>query len=1001
MKIPELFLRRPVGTIMLWTGLITGGIWTLFNIRTDFLPDFSVPRLTVISTYQGLPADEIRRLITIPLEDSLSSLGGLRRIKSISRDGLSLIELEFPWGTDRTEAGLETRGVIDLAWHNLPSDASKPRVLAVDPGDQPIITLGIFPKNGSLSLARRIADRELRSRLQRIEGVGSIQLSGGLTDEVKVEVDPKRLAGLGYTLPALASALEGANIDYPAGTITEGNTEYLVKTRSRAQSLMELGGIFLPKQNGDSSSATIRLRDVASIEMGQKEQSSVFFSASGSGIREGVRLQIRRTAGFSPAAMAENIRRELEEISRSFGRDLDIYIISDRSLSLKQSMHDLAFSLLSGAVFAFVIILLFMRNLPRALLLLISLPSSLLLSVLMLFLTGKSLNLMSLGGLALGVGMVVDNSIVVTERMSRLGLSSQEPEARIALVSQALRELAPSLAGSTLTTVIVFLPLLFIRGLTGSLFADLGLSVIFALISSLLLALSFIPVLYLVLNPKDINDIKNRGNPRPIIRLVKTGMKHPAIAGLIALLCCAAAVIPFPELPLEVITPINEGIIRGSLKLPPGTSIKSVRLTAEELAGEISTISGVEHVNAWAGGESSDPYYLASTDESSGIIQLEINHRKNADTAFIKKRLSSLTAPETGTLNTGPPENILANLLGINVNSDWVISGDKPGIVRRSAEEAVRGLADVRLVPEDRKTRILVYPDRKALSSYGIGLSDLSEHIGQAVYGEIPTNILINGEETDVRLRIMESERSERGDILQLNMPGQGSAPVRLSSIVRIQDEQALPYLLREGRKDLAVIRTPSDTGRNITSLLKSRGAEPRDVPVLMSQLPQIIRTLILAVILLYLCLGIQFESFFLPLLLMLSIPAGASGIIAILFLTGHSLNLNSSLGILVVMGISVNNGILLFEEASRLMKQSGALPLGAIYRGTISRLRPILMTSLTTITALIPLAIDPFGTSSQASLAVSIIGGLVVSTLMSLLVLPNIIKTRLKGRPG
>ena len=1005
MKILRFLLNRPVGTIMLWTGLILGGIWAAYHIRTDFLPDFSVPKLTVISTYHGLPAGEIRQLITIPLEDSLSSLGGLRKIKSISRDGLSLIELEFPWGTDRTAAGLETRGIIDLAWHNLPSDASKPRVLAIDPGNLPIITLGVFPKHGSLALARRLADRELRSRLQRIEGVGSIQLSGGLIDEIVVGADSEKLASLGYTLPVVASAIEASNIDYPAGTLTEGSTEYLVKTRSRAETLSELGELFLPGRQNDNTPAPVRLRDVATIGMGQKEQSSTFLSIGSHpedrSCMEGVRLQIRRTTGYSPSAMAANLLGELDEIKKSFGRDLDIVIISDRSESLERSMMNLAVSLISGAFFAFVIILIFMRNLPRALLLLLSLPASLLLSILLLFLAGKSLNLMSLGGLALGVGMVVDNAIVVTERLSRLSLDSLHPNNRIETISLAVSSLASSLAGSTFTTVIVFIPLLFIKGLLGSLFADLGISVIFALASSLLISLSFIPVVYFKLNPKDITKYGDKTSSVRILRLIKTGIKHPAALGLLTLLFCILAICPFRRLPLEVITPVNEGVINSSLKLAPGSGMESVKKLATELLNEAARLPSVVSVNAWAGGEASDPFYLASTDESSETIQIEIRHGKNADRELIRNRMSGLIDSDIGVLEILPQQNILASLIGIDQNIDWAVKGELPDVVRREAESIAGEISEACVVPGERKTRLLVYPNRKALASFGIELSDLSEQLGQSIYGTVPANMLVNGEEIDIRLRLKEEDRSERGDITGMKMPGNGSSPVRLSSIVNIGDEQALPYLLREGRKDLAIIRLPYSTQRETERILKNLGAEPREAPVLISQLPELLRTLVLAIVLLYLCLGIQFESFSLPLLLMLIIPAGASGIIAALFLTGQSVNLNSVLGILVVMGISVNNGILLFEESRLMMKRHGALPLGSLYRGTISRLRPILMTSLTTVTALLPLAMDPSGRGSQSELAISVIGGLSVSTLVSLLILPNIIKIRLERFRG
>lgn len=997
MRIIRFILNRPVGSLMLWLGLLLGGIWAGMNMRLDFLPELSIPRLTIVAQYQGLPAGEIRSLLTIPLEDSLSSLGGLRNMKSISRDGLSLIELEFPWGTDRTEAGMRTREVIDLAWHSLPSEAAKPHVLTIDPGDVPIITIAVFPKTGSLQLARRLSDRELRSRLQRIDGVGSIQVSGGLVEEIHIEADSARIANLGYSLPALADVVSNSNIDYPADTITEGTTEYLVKTKSRAEDLETLGKLYLPVGNAGGGTSSVQLNDIAGLSFGTADQHSFFYSGGQNAkTREGVRVQIRRRPGYSPADMVENFKNELPEIQRSFDRDLDIRIISDRSIALTCSMRDLRIALVSGAIFAFLVILLFMRNIRRAAILLVSLPSSLLFAVLFLFLSGKSLNLMSLGGLALGVGMVVDNSIVVIERLARRLNPETGRAERIEIITRTVAELAPSLAGSTATTVIVFTPLLFIRGLFGALFGDLSLSVIFSLSSSLLISLTVIPVLYLLLKPGESG---NSGGRLYIFlrKLIRFSLRRPVPVIAAVIICCLSAYLPFRSLRVEVVSPLNEGVLNCSVKMPPGTSIEAVKNLTADIINETGRIRGIGSILAWAGGESSDPYYLASTEESSETIQLRITFPLTEDSERITTELEELLEFQGSTVSIQPPENILEKLIGVNSSRDMVLEGDDPGRLRAAAGSLLSSGIDAHLVPEEEKALINMYPDRQALSSLGIDLPALSHQLSLAVYGSVPTSILIDGREIDVRLRAEDDVRRSRTSLMQLSILNNESIPVIMSSVMEMREESAFPYLLRENRKDLSVIRPAQGAEPSDIEMLKDRGARPKEIPVLNSQASEILMMFALAVLLLYLCLGIQFESFSIPLLLMLSIPPGAAGICAALFLSGGSINLNSCLGILVVMGVSVNNGILLYEESRRLLFRPGALPLSALYRGTSSRLRPILMTSITTVTALIPLAVGPFGNSSQSSLAVSVIGGLTVSTLLSLLLLPLIFRLKLK----
>jgi len=1006
MKIIKFILRRPVGTLMLCIGLSLGGIWAGFNMRLDFLPDFSVPKLTIIAPYRGLPSDEVRGMITIPLEDALSSAGGLKNMKSISRDGLALIELEFPWGTDRTLTGIRCREIIDYAYISLPSDAPKPQVLAADPGDIPIITLAVYPKNGDLSCARRIADKELRSRLQRIEGVGSIQISGGTEQEIHIDVDPRLLAGRGFTLSELSGLLESSNIDYPAGTLTEGDLEYIVKTKAQVQNTTDLENIYLPAGEG-MSSYRLQLKDVAQVSYGTRRQTSYFYSWSEErGGEEGIRLMIRRRSGFSPRGMAQNIKTELEEIKRSFGRDLDIVLLVDRSTALDRSLENLITSLLLGAVIAFLVLLIFMRSFTQSLILIFTLTSSLLWAIMLLFLLGKSLNLMSLGGLALAVGMVVDNSIIVTERFARIIRISDSRKQRVETLSKIICSLSPSVAGSTITTIIVFTPLLFIKGLAGSLFGDLGLSVLLALASSLILSLTAVPVLYLLFNPS----VKEGGGKlfSVLRKILKLSLRRSAASALVIIIIGAAGIYFGSRLPREVIAPLNEGKINAVIQMPPGTSLRAAGNLASTIANELSELEGIDRIFCWAGGESDDPYYLSSTGESTETIQIKLLIPPEMNSETFKALILEKIQPSGCKLSILPPENILENLLGIKSAEDWVITAGKPEIARNEAARLIEqikksvGSNDLpELLPLSEKSLLRIYPDREALSAADIDLPSLSRQVGEALYGSLPTTMRDEGRNIDVRMRVREEDRKTRIDIMNLTLPTNGEEIVRIDRLASLEEEEALPYLLRENRKDLGVIHFASKARQQTARLLRESGASPRELPEILKESDELITVFILALLLLYLCLGIQFESFSLPAFLMLSIPPGGAGITTALLLSGNSINLNSSLGLLVIMGISVNNGILLFEEGSAMLARTGSTPLGALYKGTASRLRPIILTSLTTVTALIPLAIDPHGSSSQASLAAAVIGGLCISTILSLLLLPQILLPQLKKRKG
>ena len=998
MKIINIILNRPIGVLMLWTGIITGGIWAAASMTTDFLPELCVPELSVLTTCAGLPAEEMRRMVTIPLEDALSSVSGLKNINSTSRDGVSVIMLEFPWGTDRTAAGIQTREAVDLCWHSLPSKASKRRVLSAAPGDIAILTLAVLPGNCSLSAARALADRDIRSRLQQVDGVGSIRVSGGTVEEVHIDVDPAAAAAAGCTISDISAAVATCNIECPAGSITEGRTDYLIKTSHKASGIEDIGRIYITGSSTAGSGTGVRLKDTAVLSRGIKKQNSFYLlAASGysrEDIRECIRIQIQSRGGFPPSEMADNVKKELAEIKKSFKDDVSILITEDRSLVLRDSIRSILLSLVSGAFFAFAVVWIFMKNLRRAMIITAILPASVSTTLLLLFLAGKSLNLMSIGGIAIGVGMVIDNAIVVLERLPANSSTRQAAE--------ALTELASPLAGSTATSVIVYLPLLMLGGLTGALFADLGLSVIFALCSSLAASVTLIPVL--IISVSDSTSCSNScSNKKPgrlfpeLRRLIRFSLRRPGAVFFIAASLLAAGLIPAHYLKYEVISPLKEGRIHCTVKLPPGSSVEYVKDSAEEIMGRLLGVDGVTDAAAWAGGEYTDPVYLTSTEESSETINISVTHKTGIDTDKVTTGINRIIQIQGAESYIRPPESILDKLIGIKSCHDWLLYGDSPDSVRAAAEETADGIEGAVLLPGCKKPQIRILPDLEAMAALGIDLPVLADSLALNIKGEIPAVLSSRTRDIDIRVRGSRQALSSKREVLNICIPNRQQTPVRLHSLVNQKESSTLPYLTRENRKDVTVIRLAAEADAEDEAILKQNGARPAGDAVLRRQAAEIIETLIISAILLYICLGVQFESFTVPLLIMLCIPPGLSGIISLTGLCGGAFNLNSVLGLMVVMGTSVNNGILFYRQSMNLLRSPGSLPAGALYRGTASRLRPIMMTNLTTIAALLPLAAAPFGESAQSSLAVSIIGGLSVTCIISILVLPVIMLQPLK----
>jgi HAE1 family hydrophobic/amphiphilic exporter-1 len=1017
-----LAVKRPVSTLMCFVAVVIFGLIAAGDLPVEFLPEVQVPKLVVTAAYPGLPPEQIKELLTVPLEDSLSSVKGIRNIFSISRAGLCTLELEFQWGTDMTMAAVETREAIDLVYPSLPSESKKPAVLPCNPGEEPLIWVGVFPVAGDIVFARRLADREVKTRLQQAEGVGSVMLLGGTEEEIKVDVDLGRSVGRGITLDTVAQALAMSNYDFPAGSFKEGGTEFLVKTEGRLKSEDEFGALVVGRtQEGNR----VRLADVASVTRGTREQSSVF-QLNG---QEGVALLVRRKGGESPIRVSDNVRRELESLKLSYGKDLKFTVVKDTSRVIASSVGNLVASGLLGGAIAFIVIFLFIRRLKPSLILIVSIPVSIVMCLLLMRVTGISLNTMSLGGLAMGVGMLVDNSVVVLENLERRLAGNDDRSA--AAVIRGTAEMAGSTFGSTLTSLIVFVPVIFLPGIVGALFKDLALAVCYALCASFIDSITIVPVLYMFARrfsgrlPRRFAQRLRRRRPAPPAPK-RTERKRPrrdfmpalekayraalrfvlrrplvlgaALAGIFALGC-----VMFFGLQYEFMPAVDSGEIQVTAALPPGSSIDYLARVGKALSGEAVKSGAVASVFVRAGGEEDDPYFLSDPEESAEKLHLTIQLKGGDVSAFraieeLRPRLTAGGAEMSFRL----PDDIIAPLLGVRGNEtvllvrgdDQQAAIDRAALVRADLEKS--GLfAGIGTAPRRDKPGISLYPERDMLLRDGLSLSGLSNTLRGCLDGLYPSQYSTEGREIGIRVRLREEDRLNVEEVSRLPLLTQSGGRVALGDCVTLRDEKEFSSLIRMEKKDVAymTLAPRAEAADRAARLVAETVRDNADVQSLQQSafeknLPRIVLIFVLAVFLLYLVLGAQFESFTLPLFMMISLPLSFSGIVIALVAFGKSINLSSCLGVLVLLGVVVNNSIILFENFKAKVR-AGSSPPGAVYRGSVERLKPILITVLTTVTALIPVAIDPANKSSQSPMAVAILGGLTLSTLLTLFVTP------------
>ncbi len=1000
-------LKRPTATCMVFIGIMILGVAAALNLRLELLPELAIPRLTVSTSYPGLPASEVRSLITIPLEDQLASVKGVRRLASVSRDALSIITLEFSWGEDMVSAAVRTREGIDVAYSALPSDAGKPQVLATEAGERPIAIVAIRPRGGDLAFARRLGEREIKTRLQQVDGVGSVVLTGGAVEEVVVSVDQAGMASKGLTLTDVATLVARNNYDYPTGTIIQGSQEYLVKAAGAVTDPAALGTFRF-----SGAKSALRLSDIARISLDQRERMS-FFQVDG---KEAVGLSVLKRKGASPIRVAGGLRQEVSRLQTAYGKDLDISVVSDGSLFISASLRGLALSILAGSLIAFLVLIVFIRDVRTSSLLMLSLPIAITVTLLALQVFGRTINIMSLGGIALGIGMIVDNNVVILENLQKRHLGARATEDS---VLRHTLELASSRLGSTLTLVVVFLPVIFLPGLLGALFTDLSLSVIFAQVTSFLTSITLMPVLFLLLEHRAAARPQRRTrawSDRRFRRTLISSLRRPWTIAAAVVILTAVGALCVPLLGFEFMPAQDTGEIDVSITMPYGTELERTATVSIDAARGLLQLSDVQRVFSRAGGEPGDAQYCADPEERREIIHVRavLKSRRLHSTRVVAALIRSSLVLESASVEVGLPGSLIAPLLGLGRGGRAIVVNGATQEEAQSRAKTVSGrfaegnavpLARIGIQPEGDRPEVRLLPYRDAVTLAGLSLSDLAQTVRNAITGDYPSHMVIEGRELDVRVRIDRRQASRPEDLPAIVVGTPGGSESRLSELVAIRFEPAAPALFRRDRADAVIVTADAEPGKDgaVAAVIGSlehrfdwvRSAEGS---VLSENLNALLAAFGLVIVLLYLVLGAQFESFLLPALLLTALPLSFSGIGIALAVSGKPISFDSALGIIVLFGIAVNNSIILYETYSARRK-AGVPMVAAIYQGTSDRMRPIIITMLITVFSLLPVAIDISQTSAESGMAVAIIGGLFVSTVLTLLVLPRLFIAYFRGR--
>ncbi|MBN2514939.1 MAG: efflux RND transporter permease subunit [Deltaproteobacteria bacterium] len=1013
MNISRIAVHRPIFTIMtMLIVIILGGI-SLIRLPIDLMPDITYPTLTVQTIYENASPEEIEELVTRPIEEAMSAVPGVESVYSTSSEGASNVRVTFSWGTDLDTASNDIRDRLDRVIPRLPDDAERPTLRKFDIANFPILIFGASSSMNPIQL-RKLIDDQVKYRIERVPGVASLDVWGGYEREIQVNIDAGKVKAMDIPLDEIMSRIREGNITLPAGMIDRGNFEVTMRTKGEYTSLDQLANNVVAIR----ANAPIKLRDIADVDDTWKKITRII-TVNG---KPGVRLGVRKQSGKNTVDVAASVLKEVENISRDIPQ-ITITPIIDTSDYIRNSITNVGSMALYGGILAILVLLFFLRNFMSTLIIATAIPISIIATFALMYFGGLTLNLMTLGGLALGIGMLVDNAIVVLENIYRHRESGENAEGA---TIQGAGEVTAAIVASTLTTLAVFLPLVFVRGMSGVMFKQLASVVSFALLCALVVALTFVPVMSAHLLHPDTTRRRNTWMERlyqlsvrffsrmedEYKRLLHIALDHIAVVVIGTVLLLAGSLLLIPVVGVEFMPTTDEGEVRINAEMEVGTRLdilgekfklidEIVRQNVPEVKNTVTSIGG----SSWRSqGSHTGEMRIALKPKS------ERSRSSEEIAADLRRKLGNIPGVTIRT-RVGQGLFILRMFAGgtekvqIEVRGHALETADVLAERVKKVVEEVGGVTDAQVSRESGSPEEIVFVDRQKSADMKLTVSQVANMLQTVVSGTTAGSYREGGDEYDIRVKIRDAEKMDIREILDMTLASTGGEPVVLRNIVRIQPKTG-PVRIERKDQERVVTISANISGRDMGSILddihdRLRSiAVPRNFSIVFTgdyeeqqkAFHELLLSLILALVLVYMVMASLYESIRYPVVVMFSVPCAAIGVILMLFMTNTTFNVQSFIGCIMLGGIVVNNAILLVDHIN-LLRRRDELPLReAIEEAGRRRLRPILMTAMTTILAMVPLAIGlGEGGEVQAPLARAVIGGLISSTLITLLIVPTV----------
>jgi HAE1 family hydrophobic/amphiphilic exporter-1 len=1018
MKITQLSIKRGVTFAMIYLIAFGFGLFSLGRLNVDLYPKLEFPVIAIITQYTGVGPFDIETVITRPIEEVVASVENIEKITSNSTQGLSLVTLEFSWGTDMDQAEIDVRNNLEFVRDALPDDISEPMVFAFDPSQQPILYLAVSSDIHGQAELRRISEHDIEPRIERIPGVAASTTMGGMRREIKILANPGQMRAHNVSIQQLVMALQMNNLQLPSGWIDDPKQEFTLQTAGEFKDLVQIEQTAVSMING----SVVQVKDVANVIDGFAEQRQKVWNNN----KPSVMLVVQKQSDDNTVAVCEAVTGQISNIESVLPRGVHIETIIDFSTFINRSMSNLGNTAVQAVLLTLLVLLFFLQNIRSSLIVAISIPVSIVVTFAVMDQAGLTLNIISMAGLALAVGLLVDNSIVVLESIFR---KREEGEKIREAANSGTSEVAMAITASTLTTLAVFIPVLFVPGIAGELFGDMVFTIVFSLTVSLIVALTLIPLLasrFLVIRKK----LKSSETLEKIGRRIKIWLNDLQVfyGGALNWALNNRKTVIFSSLGLFILSviavanmggeflPENDmGFIAVAVDRTPGTSLESMEKSMHELNKIImDNVPELEIVYTNFGQGEGMMALFSARGSSEGDITLRLTKLSERERDMfeiqdaLRDKFNNLPDVDARFEDRGQ-----SAMMGFGADIMIEIFGHDLDVAEALGHQIAKkvstidGIVHVETSFKESAPELRVNIDRQRLSDLGLSTTQVGQIISTSILGTVASRFRDAGDEFDIRVQLEKSARTNKEDIENIMIQTPIGNQIPLRSIAEVVYTKAPKQIIREDQERMVSVNI-SISGRDLQSVTEDVLASLRQVSV-----PNDFRielggtaeeqqesfgylglAFLTAILLTYMVMASQFESLLDPFIIIFTIPLSFIGVALALVLTGTSLSIMALIGIVMLVGIVVNNGIVLVDYINQLRERGRNLT-DAIMEGGRVRMRPVLMTALTTILAMLPLALGlGEGGESWAPMARSVMGGLTVATVLTLIVVPVIYMT-------